>query len=89
MLGERVLPDAERQLALELRRAAVEHEVPALAGALAELVEQPRLADPALAGERDHRAAGGARAARARRPPPRAPRAARGVFRCGGHCRQI
>ena len=62
VLGQRVLPDAERQLALELRRAPAEHEVSAARAARAELVEQPRLADPALA-------------ARTRSPRPGAARA--------------
>ncbi len=50
---ERVDPDAERQVALELGRRAAEHEVPALLGAFAQLAEQARLADPGLALDRD------------------------------------
>ena len=55
---ERVDPDRERQLALQLGSAAHEHGVPALGGALGELPEQPRLADPRLAA--DHQPAGAA-----------------------------
>ena len=54
VLGQRVLPDAERQLALEFGRAAVEDQRSGPVGAGRQLVEQPRLADPALAAERDH-----------------------------------
>ena len=50
---ERVDPDAERQVALELRRRAGEHEEAALLGAAAQLGEQVRLADARLALDRD------------------------------------
>ena len=46
---ERVDPDRERQLALELGAAAHEHRVAARGGALGQLAEQPGLADPRLA----------------------------------------
>ena len=50
MVVERVDPDRERQLALELGAAAGEHEVPAARRARsAQLGQQPRLADPRLA----------------------------------------
>ena len=49
-------PDRERQLALELGAAADEHRVTARRGALGELAEQARLADPRLAA--DHEPAG-------------------------------
>ena len=49
---ERIDPDAERQVALELRAATVQDEVPALFGARHQLFEQPGLADPRLALER-------------------------------------
>ena len=57
VLGERVLPDAERQLALELRRAPAQHQRSGPVRAGRQLVQQARLADPALAGERQYRAA--------------------------------
>ncbi len=53
---ERVDPDPERHFELQLRATAHEHGVPALGGALGELAEQPRLADPGLAA--DHQEAG-------------------------------
>ena len=89
VLGERVLPDAERQLALEFRRPAVEHEVSPRFRACPELVEQPRLADPAFARERDHRAAPALELierlvdGRDLRAPPEESSV------CGRHCRQI
>ena len=46
-------PDAERQVALELRRGATEDEVPALLGPAMQLGEKMCLADPGLAVERD------------------------------------
>ena len=46
---ERVDEDRERQLALELRGAAGEHELPAPVGALGQLREHARLADAGLA----------------------------------------
>ncbi len=55
---ERVRPDAEREIALELRRHAVEHQAPLLLRAVAELREQARLADAGLTLDRH-----------ARRPP--------------------
>ena len=57
VLGQRVLPDAERQLALELGRAAGQQQRSGPAGAGRQLVQQARLADPALARERQHGAA--------------------------------
>ena len=59
VLGERVLPDAERQLALELGRAAGQHQRTGGAGPRLELAEQPRLADPAFAAEGQQGAAAG------------------------------
>ena len=53
VLVERVDEDPERQLALQLGRAAGEHDVAQRLGALAELAEQARLADPRLAHERE------------------------------------
>ena len=53
VIVERVDPDAERQLALELGAAAREDEVPALLAALRELLEQACLADPRFAAQRD------------------------------------
>jgi hypothetical protein len=50
---QRVDPDAERELALELHAAAGEHQVPARLGLLDERGEQPRLADPGLACDRE------------------------------------
>ncbi len=49
VLVERVDEDPERQLVLELRRAAGQHEATAPVGDPPELGEQPRLADPGLA----------------------------------------
>ncbi len=46
---QRVGPDAERQVALELGRRAREHQAAALLGAPAQLAEQARLPDPRLA----------------------------------------
>ena len=57
VLGQRVLPDAEGQLALELGRAAGQHQRSGPVGAGRQLVEQARLADPALAREGQHGAA--------------------------------
>jgi hypothetical protein len=54
---EGVDPDAERNVALELRSRAGEHEMPAGLGALPQLVEEPRLADPRLALDGDARRA--------------------------------
>ena len=51
VIVERVDPDRERQLALELGPAAHEHRVAALGGAVRKLTEQPRLADPRLAAD--------------------------------------
>jgi hypothetical protein len=62
---ERVDPDRERQLALELGAAADEHGMTPRDGTLAQLTEQPRLADPGLAA--DHQ--------------PARPRGAQGVER--------
>ena len=64
VVGQRVLPDAERQLALELGRAAGEHQRARLRGAGHQLVEQARLADPALAARRRSRCPGVDRGAR-------------------------
>jgi hypothetical protein len=50
---ERVDPDAERQVALELSAAAGEHDAALLLGAAGELLEQAGLADPGLAAQRD------------------------------------
>ncbi len=55
VVGERVLPDAERHLALQLGCAAAEDQELARHRSRGQLVEQPRLADPAFAAERDHR----------------------------------
>jgi hypothetical protein len=52
---DRVDHDGERELALELRRAAREHEVVAAGSERLELAEQARLADTGLADERQHR----------------------------------
>ena len=52
---ERVRPDAEGKIALELRRHAGEHQAPTLLRAAAELGEQARLADPGLALDRHAR----------------------------------
>ena len=52
---ERVRPDAEREIALELRRHAVEHQAPVLLRALAQLGEQARLADARLTLDRHTR----------------------------------
>ena len=83
---ERVDPDAERQVALELGRRAGEHEVAALLGAAAQLGEQPRLADARLALDRDARLRASPPARRApRRAAParaRARRSARRWIRC-------
>ena len=49
---EGVHPDAERHLALELRRGARQHHVPAALGQRTELVEHARLADAGLPLER-------------------------------------
>jgi hypothetical protein len=50
---QRVGPDAERQVPLELRRRATENEVPALLRPAIQLSEEMCLADPGLAVERD------------------------------------
>ena len=50
---ERVDPDAERQVALELRRRAGEHQAPRLLGVATKHGEQMRLADARLALHRD------------------------------------
>ena len=55
VLVERVDERAVGQLALELGGPPAEHEHPARAGVLLERAQQPRLADPGLAGERDDR----------------------------------
>ncbi len=52
---ERVDPDAERHVALELGGEPAEHEVAARFGACAQLGQQARLADPRLAFEREAR----------------------------------
>jgi hypothetical protein len=57
---ERIDEDPVGQIALELRRAPVEHRVPALVRPSAELGQQAGLADPRLARELD----------RGRTPPP-------------------
>ncbi len=49
---ERVDPDAEREVALELGPAAGEDDAAALGAARGELLEHPRLADPGLAAKR-------------------------------------
>ncbi len=49
---ERVDPDAEGHVALELRRRSGQHEAASLLGAPVELGEQVRLADPRLALDR-------------------------------------
>ena len=46
---ESVDPDAERQIALELRRRTRQHEPATFLGAIAQLGEQARLADAGLA----------------------------------------
>ncbi len=53
VLVERVDEDPERQIALELRRGAGEHQVAAPVGARGELGEQARLADARLPDELD------------------------------------
>jgi hypothetical protein len=50
---ERVDPDPERQVALELGSAPAEHQVTRLLAERGELVEQARLADSRLAAEGD------------------------------------
>ena len=50
---QRVGPDGERQVPLELGRGATEHEVPALLGQAMQFGEEMGLADPGLAVERD------------------------------------
>ena len=54
VLVEGVDEDPERQLLLELRRRARQHEVIAFVRASRKLREEPRLADPRLADELDH-----------------------------------
>ena len=54
-LVERVDEDPERQVGLELRRAAAEHDVPARVGVGGELGEQARLADPGVAHQQRRR----------------------------------
>ena len=49
---ESVDPDAERQIALELGRRPGQHEAAPRLGAIAQLTEQPRLADSRLALQR-------------------------------------
>ena len=71
VIAQRVLPDAERQLALQLRRTAGQDQ--RVAGPRGQLIQQPRLADPALAREREHPAAA-LRAPRRSRPVPLAAR---------------
>ena len=63
MVVERVDPDRERQLALELGAAADEHGMPPRGGALGELAEQPGLADPGLAADTTTQRGRGARSA--------------------------
>ena len=59
VVAERVDGDPERQVLLQLGGAAAEHEVAARVGTRAELVDEPRLADPGLPADRqDRRAAG-------------------------------
>ena len=77
VLVQRVHEEPERQLALELRRAAREHQPAAPVGAARQLGEQPRLADPRLALELERSRAVPARARRATAPGNRAPRRAR------------
>src|SRR5215207_3960600 len=48
VLVERVDEDPERQLVLQLRCAARQHEHAAALGARAELAQEPRLAEPRL-----------------------------------------
>ena len=55
VLVERIDEDPEGEVALELRRGAGEHGVPALVGAARELGEQARLADAWLADQLDQR----------------------------------
>ena len=50
---QRVHPDAERELALELHAAAREHEMAARLRLGDERLQQPRLADPGLACDRE------------------------------------
>ena len=55
VLVERVDEDPERQVALELGRAAAEHEAPAGGRARLQLAQQPRLADARLALDQQRR----------------------------------
>ena len=60
VLVEGVDEQPERQVALELRRAAGEHQHAAGVGALAQLGEQPALADPGLTDDLDGKEAAAA-----------------------------
>ena len=64
---ERVDPHSERQLALELGRAARQHHVPGGLGAVAQLAQEPRLADARLPAEHEPAAPAAAQ------PPERRP----------------
>src|SRR6185436_15923842 len=59
MVVQHVDPEAERQVALELRAAAAQHEAAALLASGRELLQQARLADARLAAHR-HEARGAA-----------------------------
>ena len=56
MLVERVDHDAERHVALVLGAAALEHQQPGVARAVAERGQQRGLADPRLADDAEHAA---------------------------------